>query len=86
MFDAPYYRLAFGDSDGLPGLIVDRYGDVLVAQITTAGMERLKIEIVAALEKVIKPRAILWRNDSPSRELEGLPTATSNRPWARCRN
>jgi 23S rRNA (cytosine1962-C5)-methyltransferase len=72
LFDAPYYRLAFGDSDGLPGLIVDRYGDVLVAQITTAGMERLKTEIVAALEKVAKPHAILWRNDSPSRELEGL--------------
>jgi 23S rRNA (cytosine1962-C5)-methyltransferase len=72
LFNAPYYRLAFGDSDGLPGLIVDRYGDVLVAQITTAGMERLKTEIVAALEKVIKPRAILWRNDSAARELEGL--------------
>ena len=72
LFDKPYYRLAFGDSDGLPRLIVDRYGDVLVAQITTAGMERLKTEIVAALEKVVKPRAILWRNDSPSRELEGL--------------
>ena len=72
LFDQPYYRLAFGDSDGLPGLIVDRYGDVLVAQITTAGMERLKTEIVAAIEKVLKPRAILWRNDSPSRELEGL--------------
>ncbi len=72
LFDKPYYRLAFGDSDGLPGLIVDRYGDLVVAQITTAGMERVKNEIVAALEKVIKPRAILWRNDSPSRELEGL--------------
>jgi 23S rRNA (cytosine1962-C5)-methyltransferase len=57
----------------LPGLVVDRFGDVLVAQITTAGMERLKNEIVAALEKVVKPRAILWRNDSSIRELEGLP-------------
>jgi 23S rRNA (cytosine1962-C5)-methyltransferase len=73
LFETPYYRLAFGDSDNLPGLVVDRFGDVLVAQITTAGMERLKNEIVAALEKVVKPRAILWRNDSSIRELEGLP-------------
>ncbi|HYA37754.1 MAG TPA: class I SAM-dependent rRNA methyltransferase [Candidatus Methylomirabilis sp.] len=72
LFDAPYYRLAFGDSDGLPGLVVDRYGDILVAQITTAGVERLKTEVVAALVKAIAPRAILFRNDTSSRELEGL--------------
>jgi 23S rRNA (cytosine1962-C5)-methyltransferase len=72
LFDQPCYRLAFGDSDALPGLIVDRYDDVLVAQITTAGMERVKAEVVDALTKVVKPRAILWRNDSPVRELEGL--------------
>ncbi len=74
LFATPYYRLAFGDSDALPGLVVDRYDDVLVAQITTAGMERLKAEIVAALEKVVKPRAILWRNDTSVRELENLPS------------
>ena len=72
LFDTPYYRLAFGDSDGLPGLVVDRYGDILVAQITTAGMEKLKSEIVAALQKVISPAAILWRNDTSVREMEGL--------------
>ncbi|MFA7095670.1 MAG: class I SAM-dependent rRNA methyltransferase [Gammaproteobacteria bacterium] len=72
IYDKPYYRLAFGDSDFLPGLIVDRYGDVLVAQLTTAGMERMKAEVVAALEKVVKPRAILLRNDSPIRAMEGL--------------
>ena len=74
LYDTPYYRLAFGDSDGLPGLVVDRYGDILVAQITTAGMEWLKNEIVAALTKVIRPNAILFRNDASSRELEGLPS------------
>lgn len=74
LFDTPYYRLAFGDSDGLPGLVVDRYGDILVVQITTAGMECLKNEIVAALTKVIRPNAILFRNDASSRELEGLPS------------
>jgi 23S rRNA (cytosine1962-C5)-methyltransferase len=76
LFDTPFYRLAFGDSDGLPGLVVDRYGDVLIAQITTAGMERLKTEIVAALEKVFKPRGVLFRNDAPVRGLEGLESYT----------
>lgn len=72
LFDAPFYRLAFGDSDALPGLIVDRYGDVVVAQLTTAGMERVKSEIIAALNKVVKPRTIILRNDVASRQLEGL--------------
>lgn len=72
LFDAPYYRLVHGEGDLLPGLVVDRYSDVLVAQITTAGMEQLKDDIVAALEKVLRPRAILWRNDSSIRELEHL--------------
>jgi 23S rRNA (cytosine1962-C5)-methyltransferase len=74
LLETPYYRLCFGDSDALPGLVVDRYGDVLVGQITTAGMERLKNEIVAALQKVIKPSAMLWRNDASIRELENLPS------------
>ena len=76
LYPGPYYRLLFGESDGLPGLTVDRYGDVLVAQITTAGMERMKADVVAALEKVIKPAAILLRNDTGIRELEGLPLYT----------
>ena len=71
-FSQPCYRLVFGESDGLPGLVVDRYGEHLVAQIGTAGMEGLKDEIVAALQKVLRPASILWRNDSPVRQLEGL--------------
>ncbi len=71
-FDASYYRLLFGEADGLPGLVVDRYGEHLVAQIGTAGMEALKEDIVAALRKVVGPASILWRNDSSVRELEGL--------------
>ncbi|HJW81027.1 MAG TPA: class I SAM-dependent rRNA methyltransferase, partial [Acidiferrobacterales bacterium] len=74
LFDKPYYRLVFGDSDGLPGLVVDRFADVLVVQITTAGMERLKAEVIAALDKVMKPRAILLRNDSSMRAMENLPS------------
>ena len=72
LYRAPFYRLAFGEADLLPGLVVDRYGDVLVAQIGTAGMEAMKQDIVDALVKVIAPRAILWKNDSGIRELEGL--------------
>ncbi len=72
LYAEPYYRLLFGEADGLPGLVVDRYGDCLVAQITTAGMERLREPIVAALRKVLQPAAIVLRNDSAVRELEGL--------------
>ena len=68
----PYYRLVFGEADGLPGLVVDRYGDHLVVQITTAGMEALREQILAALLKALKPTSVLWRNDSSIRELEGL--------------
>lgn len=71
---APYYRLVFSDSDALPGLVVDRYDDVYVVQITTAGMERVKPEILGALMKVLRPRAVLLRNDSSIRALEGLPS------------
>jgi 23S rRNA (cytosine1962-C5)-methyltransferase len=73
LYAAPFYRLVYGEGDALPGLVVDRYGELLVAQIGTAGMERMKTEITAALEKVIRPRAIIYRNDSAARTLEGLP-------------
>ena len=72
LYPGPWYRLVYGESDGLPGLVVDRYGEILVAQVTTAGMERMREDIVAALDKVLKPAAILWRNDSAVRTLEGL--------------
>jgi len=72
-FDRPFYRLAYGESDGLPGLVVDRFGGVLVVQVTTAGMERVKDDIVDALRDVVKPGAILFRNDAGGRGLEGLP-------------
>ncbi len=72
IYPGPYYRLVFGESDGLPGLVVDRYGDQVVIQITTAGMERMKQEVVAAVEKVLNPSGILLRNDSSVRGLEGL--------------
>jgi len=73
IYPTPHYRLIYGESDGLPGLVVDRYGDVLVAQLTTAGMESLKAQVIEALQSAIKPRGILLRNDTSARELEGLP-------------
>ena len=69
----PYYRLVFGESDGLPGLVLDRFGDVIVGQIGTAGMERLKDDITAAVVKVLKPRQLWWKNDSGIRAMEQLP-------------
>ena len=73
LYDEPWYRLVFGESDGLPGLTVDRFGDVVVAQTTTAGMERLKDAISEALLKVIKPRQLWWKNDASIRSMENLP-------------
>lgn len=68
----PYYRLVYGDSDGLPGLVVDRFGDILVVQLATAGMERVKTEIVEALVQVLKPTGILIKNDARIRSAEAL--------------
>jgi 23S rRNA (cytosine1962-C5)-methyltransferase len=73
LYERPYYRLVYGESDGLPGLVLDRFGDVLVGQIATAGMERLRGEIEAAIRKAIAPAALVWKNDTAARDLEGLP-------------
>jgi len=72
LYPHPFYRLIFGESDGLPGLIVDRYGELLAVQITTAGMERVRADILTALELVVRPQTIVLRNDTRVRELEGL--------------
>ncbi|HEV2228133.1 MAG TPA: class I SAM-dependent rRNA methyltransferase [Steroidobacteraceae bacterium] len=70
---APYYRWVFGESDALPGLVLDRYGDVVVGQIATAGMEALKDEAAAAVRAVLDPAGLFWKNDSAARDLEQLP-------------
>lgn len=72
LFAKPYYRLVHGEGDLLPGLVVDRFDDVLVVQLNTLGMERLGEEIVAALDKVLSPRAIVFKNDSSGRRQEQL--------------
>lgn len=72
LYDKPFYRAVHGEADGLPGLVVDRYGSLLVVQVGTAGMEALRADLLEALERVFAPEAILFRNDIISRELEGL--------------
>ena len=74
LYDRPFYRLAYGESDALPGLVLDRFGDVVVGQIATAGMEAMRADVEAAVRKAIAPAALLWKNDSGARELEGLPS------------
>lgn len=66
------YRLVFGESDFLPGLVVDRYGSVLAVQSLTAGMDRLLPEVVEVLVEIFSPDGIYLRNDAPIRSLEGL--------------
>jgi 23S rRNA (cytosine1962-C5)-methyltransferase len=66
------YRAVFSEGDGLPGLIVDKYAGTLVLQSLTAGIDRLQGDIIAALTEEYAPNAIVLRNDSGSRALEGL--------------
>ncbi len=72
LFAESCYRLIFGEADGLPGLVVDRFYNVLVVQITTAGMEAMKQQIIESLDAVLNPDSILVRNDAGSRKAEGL--------------
>ncbi len=66
------YRVVFGESDGLPGLVVDRYEDVLVLQSSTAGMDALKPVVTEALQKIFNPASIIERSDIGVRREEGL--------------
>src|SRR5258705_5199869 len=68
----PYYRLIHAEADGLPGVIVDRFGDALVVQVNSAGMDALTPVLLEALEAELSPKTIVLKNDSPVRELEGL--------------
>ena len=72
LYEHGCYRVLFADGDGLPGLIADRFGDIVVLQSGTAAIETLKGEIVDAVQKVLAPTGILWRNDSAAREFESL--------------
>jgi 23S rRNA (cytosine1962-C5)-methyltransferase len=74
LYREPYYRLVHADADGLPGLVIDRYGGVLACQLNTAGMARLEPALLAALDAVLAPEAVVFRNDSSARAVEGLGT------------
>ena len=72
LFDRPFYRLVHAEADGLPGVVVDRFGDGVAVQVNTAGMDRLWPELLAALDQVVAPACVVLRNDAPARALEGL--------------
>jgi 23S rRNA (cytosine1962-C5)-methyltransferase len=77
LFDTPYYRLVHAEADGLPGLIIDRYGDAVALQANTAGMEAATPLILQALQDLFAPRLVVARNDSAVRKLEGLPESVT---------
>ena len=72
----PYYRLIHAEADGLPGVIIDRFGDAVVMQVNTAGMEALTPVLLEEVEAELSPKTIVLKNDSPVRELEGLLRGT----------
>ncbi len=76
-FRSPFYRLVYGESDFLPGLIIDRFGSLFSVQIFSLAMERRKQLIFDSLDALFSPSAIYERNESSTRELEGLPQAKS---------
>jgi hypothetical protein len=74
LYATPHYRLVFGESDGLPGLVLDRYGDVLVGQLATAGMGApQRRDRGREIAEVIAPRSLVWKNDGGARAFEQLP-------------
>ncbi len=72
LFARPFYRLVHAEADDLPGLVIDRFGDVFVVQPNTAGMDALVPLITEALVRLVAPRAVVVRGDTPARTLEGL--------------
>jgi 23S rRNA (cytosine1962-C5)-methyltransferase len=76
LLDEPFYRLVHAEADGLPGLVIDRFGAVLVVQSNAAGMARLEPAVLDALGELLSPDVIVLRNDSPARGLEGLASET----------
>jgi 23S rRNA (cytosine1962-C5)-methyltransferase len=71
--DATAYRVVHAEGDGLPSLVVDRYGDVVVAQFLSAGIEAVRADVLAAITEVLQPAGVLLRNDASVRRHEGLP-------------
>ncbi|EKF74804.1 hypothetical protein A11A3_07268 [Alcanivorax hongdengensis A-11-3] len=76
LFDTPCYRLIFGEADGLPGLVVDRFADVLVVQTGSGAMEAHLDTIVSALDAVLSPSHIIAKNEAAARQIEGMERYT----------
>jgi len=72
LFSTPYYRLAHAEADGLPGLIVDRYGEYLVIEANTAGMNQMLDDVISIAQSVLAPKGIFLKSDGPARRQEGL--------------
>jgi 23S rRNA (cytosine1962-C5)-methyltransferase len=80
----PYRRLVWAESDGLPGVVVDQFGDTLVAQIQTLALEKRAVLLGDLLAELVQPAEIIFRNDANIRRLEGLPLEVRTRtgqPW-----
>jgi 23S rRNA (cytosine1962-C5)-methyltransferase len=72
--DATGYRVVHAEGDGLPSLIVDKYGEIVVVQLLSAGLEAVRDQVLAAIDAAVKPRSILLRNDASVRRHEDLPS------------
>lgn len=72
LYDRPFYRLIHAEADGLPGLVIDRFGSALVVQANSAGMDRMTSPLLEAIDRVLEADLIILKNDSLAREREGL--------------
>lgn len=75
LIGVPYYRWIHAEADGLPGMIIDRFDDVLSVQLNCAGADYIWPEVKKIILELIRPQAIILKNDSPSRSQEGLPNS-----------
>lgn len=76
LFSDNFCRMIFGESDRLPGVVIDQYNEIIVVQINTAGMENLKLLLIEAIQKIFNPKTILLKCDSSERKMEGLESYT----------
>jgi 23S rRNA (cytosine1962-C5)-methyltransferase len=74
LYAEPHYRLVHGDADGLPGLVIDRFGDTLVIQTATAGMDRMLDRVISILDQTLAPTTLVVSNEGAFRNLENLET------------
>jgi 23S rRNA (cytosine1962-C5)-methyltransferase len=72
LIGVPYYRLIHAEADGIPGCVIDRFGDVVVVEPNAAGADLLIEPLIAALDRLLKPKVIVVSGDGPARSLEGL--------------